>query len=288
MKVAVVYASKHGSTRQIAERIAAVLRVEGQEADAFLRRERGRPRRLRRRRAGQRRLHGALAPRGLALSCAGTVCSSAPCRCGCSPAATRRRGRRPREDPAAAARAPHRRAPQRARPRRLRRTRAEGPDVGFIARSIAESCAPEQRDARDWTRSRPGRAESPPSSRRPPRSDRTLGTTPRKKRRRVRRPSVRRVLGRLPRARPQPREHGIPDLRRHPDLHRLASIGGGHFAPATTRRLGLQHDRPRRHRAALPPAAADAPPSARSTRAGGSTGTSSCCASPTAWASTSR
>jgi len=33
MNVAVAYASKHGSTRQIAERIAAVLRVEGIEAD---------------------------------------------------------------------------------------------------------------------------------------------------------------------------------------------------------------------------------------------------------------
>lgn len=35
MNVVVAYASKHGSTRQIAERIAAVLRVEGVDADVL-------------------------------------------------------------------------------------------------------------------------------------------------------------------------------------------------------------------------------------------------------------
>ena len=148
--VAVVFASKHGSTREIAERIAAVMRREGVEADAF---EAGDPEQLDdydavvlgsavytgrwRPEAWHfvRKHRDRLAAMPLWLFSSGPVGKGA-------------------EDAAHAA-APLRvkRAAERlgAREHVIFGGRApEGPDAGRIARSMAKSMTPEERDARDW------------------------------------------------------------------------------------------------------------------------------------------
>ncbi len=150
MKVAVVYASKHGSTREIAERIAAVLRLEGLEADAFQAAHpeslddydavvlgsavyagRWRPEAWHFVRSHRDRL--AAVP--LWLFSSGPVGKGA-------------------EDVAHAAAPPRvKRAAERlgAREHVIFGGRApEGPGAGFIARSMAKNMTPEERDARDW------------------------------------------------------------------------------------------------------------------------------------------
>ena len=150
MKIAVVYASKHGSTREIAERIAAVLRVEGQEADAFSAGEaeeldryhavvlgsavymgRWRPEAWR----FVRRHRDRLAAVPLWLFSSGPVGKGAEdVADATSPLRVKRAAEQlgARGDVVFGGRAP------------------EGPDVGRMARSIADRLPPEQRDARDW------------------------------------------------------------------------------------------------------------------------------------------
>jgi menaquinone-dependent protoporphyrinogen oxidase len=150
MKVAVVYASKHGSTREIAERIGAVLKLEGADAEVldaehppnldgydavvlgsavYAGRWRSEARRFVRRHRDQ------LTALPLWLFSSGPVGEGA-------------------EDPGNA----H-------EPRRVHETSErlgardhvvfggrvpEGPDAGFIAHAMAEKMTPEERDARNW------------------------------------------------------------------------------------------------------------------------------------------
>jgi menaquinone-dependent protoporphyrinogen oxidase len=150
MKAAVVYASKHGSTREIAERIAAVLRLEGIEADAFAAEEpehlddygavilgsaiymgRWRPEAWRFVRHHRDRLTAT----PLWLFSSGPVGKGAEDIAHASaPLRVKRTAERldAREHVIFGGRAP------------------EGPDAGRIARSMAENMTPEERDARDW------------------------------------------------------------------------------------------------------------------------------------------